>query len=472
MEKIASKHYFMVGIGGIGMQAIAGVLLHMGHKVTGSDINDFPEKDRLEKNGAKVIVGKQIAKNVPDDINELIYTSAITQRFPNNSHPEVVRAKELGAKISKRSELVGELMKDKIGVAVSGTHGKTTVTTLISLILQEAGLRPTALIGAEVSSLRGCGLVGAGKYMVVEACEYDRSFLDMNPKIAILTNIEEDHLDYYKDIKEIRSTFAQFLSLVPQDGLVVAWGDDENIQKVLSGVKSKIVTFGFSSNNDLRAENIKYKNGETHFRLVANNSIFEEIDGLDLCIKLPGEYFILDALAAIAVAKYLGVSGEVIKNVLKQFAGAKRRFEILGKVNGVIFVDDYAHHPTEIQGMLKSTRDYFGKDKKIRVVFQPHQFSRTRLLLKNFSKSFVEADEVLIAPIFPVRDSEEDKKSISSEKLADAINQVKDNAKAMNFNDITTYLNDTIQPKDVILSLGAGKNNEWISHFFEEFKND
>ena len=472
MRKVVSKHYFMVGIGGIGMQALADVLLNMGHKVTGSDINDFPEKDRLEKEGAKVIIGQQTANNVPDDIDELIYTSAINQHFPDNSHPEVVRAKELGAKISKRSESVGELMKNKIGIAVSGTHGKTTTTTLITLILQKADLQPTALIGAEVRSMRGCGLTGTGKYMVVEACEYDRSFLDMKPKIAVLTNIEEDHLDYYKDIEEIKDTFAQFLSLVPKDGLVVAWGDDDNIQKILSGVKSKIITFGFSSKNDLRAEDIEYKNRETHFKLAANNSIFKEIDGLNLYMKLPGKHFILDALAAIAVARYLGVSGEIIKNVLKQFVGAKRRFEILGEVKEVTFVDDYAHHPTEIQAMLKSARDYFGKDKKIRVVFQPHQFSRTRLLLEGFSKSFIEADEILIAPILPVRDSEEDKRSISSEKLADAINQVKSNAQAMDFDSITTYLNKTIKPKDVIISLGAGKNNEWINHFFKEFKND
>lgn len=470
MEKVASKHYFMVGIGGIGMQALADVLLNMGYKVTGSDINDFPEKDRLEKKGAKIIIGKQVMGNVPDDIDELIYTSAIMQRFPKGDHPEVARAKKLNVKISKRSKLVGELMKDKTSIAVSGTHGKTTTTTLITLILQKANLQPTALIGAEVSSLRGCGLTGTGKYMVVEACEYDRSFLDMNPKIAVLTNIEEDHLDYYKDIKEIRDAFAQFLSLVPQDGLVVAWGDDDNIQKILSNVKSKIITFGLSLNNDLRAENIEYKNGGTRFRLATNNSIFEEINGLELYMELPGEYFVLDALAAIAVAKYLGISGEVIKEVLKQFVRAKRRFEILGKIEGVTFVDDYAHHPTEIQAMLKSTRDYFGKDKKIRVIFQPHQFSRTRLLLGDFAKSFIEADEVLIAPILPVRDSEEDKKSISSEKLADAINQIKDNAQAMDFDDITTHLNNTIKPKDVIISLGAGKNSEWINHFFEEFK--
>lgn len=450
----------MVGIGGIGMQALADVFLGMGYRVTGSDMADFSERSRLEAKGARIIIGEQKKDNVPADIDGLIYTSAIKRHYPQDDHPEVVRARELGIETDKRSVFIGKFMKDQIGIAVSGTHGKTTTTTLITLMLQEGGLDPTALIGAEVHSLRGCGIMGKSKYMVVEACEYDRSFLDMRPKIAVLTNIEEDHLDYYEDLAEIKEAFGRFLELVPKDGLIVAWGDDVNIREILSRTKSKVITFGFQSNNDLRATDVRYENSRMWFKA----------DGFETYLNFPGRHLVLDALAAIAVAKYLGVDDTAIKRALEKFHGAKRRFEILETIAGITFIDDYGHHPTEVKAMLGSTRDYFGQ-RRIRVVFQPHQFSRTRLLLKGFANSFVEADEVLIAPILPVRDSEEDKKLISSEKLVEEINRVKDNARAMkDFDEITSYLNKTLNKDDVVLSLGAGKNSEWIHSFINDFK--
>lgn len=461
MDKIAFKHYFMVGIGGIGMQALTDVLLDMGHRVTGSDIKDFPAKKRLEAKGAVVLIGPQKTENVPEDIDELIYSSVINKYFPNNNHPEVVKARILGADISKRSEFIGKLMKEKIGIAVSGTHGKTTTTTLITLMLQAGKLNPTALIGAEVKSLEGCGILGDEKYMVVEACEYDRSFLDMQPKIAVITNIEEDHLDYYEDIADIKNAFTKFVKLVPKDGLVVAWGDDENIKEILASAKAKVITFGFGAGNDIRAVDIKVENSKMRFR----------VGDLETYMNFPGKHLVLDALAAIAVAKYLNVSNQDIHQALTKFEGAKRRFEIIGNHVGITFIDDYAHHPTEIKAMLESSKDYFG-DRKIKVVFQPHQFSRTRFLLDKFAQSFINADEVLVAPILPVRDSEEDKKSISTEKLVEEINKVSGNAKAMaDFSEITDYLNKNINPGDVILSMGAGNNSDWIHEYWQEFIN-
>lgn len=461
MDKIASKHYFMVGIGGIGMQALTDVLLGMGHRVTGSDIKDFSAKKRLEAKGAVVLIGSQKTENVPEDIDELIYSSVINKYFPNNNHPEVVKARALGADISKRSEFIGKLMKEKIGIAVSGTHGKTTTTTLITLMLQAGKLNPTALIGAEVKSLEGCGILGDKKYMVVEACEYDRSFLDMQPKIAVITNIEEDHLDYYEDIADIKNAFTKFVELVPKDGLVVAWGDDENIKEILASAKAKVITFGFRAGNDIRAVDIKVENSKMRFR----------VGDLETYMNFPGKHLVLDALAAIAVARHLNVSNQDIHQALTEFEGAKRRFEIIGNHAGITFIDDYAHHPTEIKAMLESSKDYFG-DRKIKVVFQPHQFSRTRFLLDKFAQSFINADEVLVAPILPVRDSEEDKKSISTEKLVEEINKVSGNAKAMaDFSEITDYLNKNINSGDVILSMGAGNNSDWIHDYWQEFIN-
>ncbi len=453
------RHYFMVGIGGIGMQALADVLLGLGHKLTGSDIEDFVGRDRLENKGATVIIGKQIAVNVPADIDGLIYTSAAVRH--HSQHPEIEQAKSMGLPVWKRSEFIGLLMQDKIGIAVSGTHGKTTTSTLITLMLQEGGLIPTALIGAEVRNLAGCGILGTGKYMVVEACEYDRAFLDMRPKIAVITNIEADHLDYYQDINEIKQAFTQFVQLVPPDGLVVACGDDPNILEILSGAKSKVIKFGFNSNNDWVAKDVAYQNGKMTFT----------VDGIDTFLNFPGKHLVLDALVAIIVAKHLGVSDTAIKTVLEnKFTGASRRFEILDTIKGVTFMDDYGHHPTEIAVTLEAARDYFAK-RKIYVVFQPHQFSRTRLLLPDFAKSFGAADKVLLAPILAVRDSKEDIKSVSTELLVEAIERVSHNATAYaGFPEISAYLQAHLQPNDVVISMGAGKNSDWIREFIKEYK--
>lgn len=461
MDKVSPKHYFMVGIGGIGMQALADVLLGMGHKITGSNIVDFDGKDRLTAKGVKVIIGSHQAESVPPDTNELIYTSAIKSRYPNvNEHPEVARALELKIPVSQRSVFIGKLMSQKIGIAVAGTHGKTTTATLITLILQKAGLDPTALIGAEVKSLSGAGFYGKGDYMVVEACEYDRSFLDMHPKIAVVTNIDEDHLDYYQDITEIKAAFKQFIELVPPEGLIVACGDDANVAEILPGNKVQVVTFGFADSNKLCASQVNYVNGRMNFTV--NGAIFS--------LGLPGRHIVLDALAAIAVAKHIGISNAVIREVLYDFKGARRRFEILGTARGVTFVDDYGHHPTEIQAVLASMRDYFA-NRKVRVVFQPHQFSRTRLLLNSFAQSFKLADEVTIAPILPVRDSQAEQNLINSYDLAEKINQVSHNAKAMdNFAYISDYLNQNLQAGDVVLSLGAGENSAWVHNFYQQYQ--
>lgn len=451
----------MVGIGGIGMQALADVLLGMGHKVTGSDIKDFSAKQRLEAKGAVVLIGTQKEENVPDDIDELIYSSVINKHFPDNNHPELVKAKGLGIDITKRAEFIGKLMEDRVGIAISGTHGKTTTTTLITLILQAGNLNPTALIGAEVKSLQGCGILGDEKYMVVEACEYDRSFLDMKPKIAVITNIEEDHLDYYEDITEIKNAFTKFIKSVPKDGLVVVNGDDKNIQEILNKAKAKVITFGFDDKNDIQATDIRVQDRKMMFR----------VGDLETYLSFPGKHLVLDALAAIVVARYLKIDDKIIHQALIKFEGARRRFEIIGQHNGVTFVDDYAHHPTEILAMLESSKDYFGNS-KIKVIFQPHQFSRTKFLLDQFAQSFINADEVLVAPILPVRDTEEDKKSVNTKKLVEEINKISHNAKEMaDFDEVTDYLNKNIKSGDIILSMGAGKNSDWIHEFWQEFKN-
>lgn len=449
----------MVGIGGIGMQALCDVLLAMGHQITGSDIAEFSGKERLIQKGAKIIIGPQVAENIPDNIDGLIYTSAILHH--QGLHPEVEKARSLGVSVWKRSEFIGELMKTKYSIAVSGTHGKTTVSTLLTLMLQAGGLDPTALIGAEVKSLAGAGVSGKGEPMVVEASEYDSSFLDMNFKVAILTNIDDDHLDYFKDIEDIKQTFVKFLNKVPADGYAAVCGDDPHIQEILPKVNGQIMTFGFGKDNDLVAKNVFYQGTRMHF----------EVDGFKTFLNFPGKHLIIDALAAIVVARKLGVLDQTIKQVLENdFKGADRRFEILGTYKGITFVDDYGHHPTEIQMFLSAIKDFFSQRRLI-VVFQAHQYSRTKLLLEGFAKSFSDVDQVLVAPIWAVRDSEEDKKSIDNFVLAEKINVCSHNAKAFSsFDEISEEVYKIIQPGDVLISLGAGKNSEWIKKFIHDYK--
>ncbi|MFH1088646.1 MAG: UDP-N-acetylmuramate--L-alanine ligase [Patescibacteria group bacterium] len=449
----------MVGIGGIGMQALADVLLAIGHQITGSDIVEFSGKVRLIQKGAKVIIGPQVAGNVPDNIDGLIYTSAILHHQKN--HAEVEQAKQLNVPVWKRSEFIGELMKSKYSIAVSGTHGKTTTSTLLTLMLQAGGLDPTALIGAEVKSLTGCGILGKSKYMVVEACEYDRAFLDMVPTVAVLTSIEADHLDYYQDLAEIKQAFIEFLNKVPVDGYVVVYGDDPNIQAILPQVKPHIITFGFGENNDVRLSDISYDNDRMHFT----------IDNLSGYMHFPGRHLVLDAAAAMIVARQLGVSDDTIKQVLEQdFKGANRRFEILGTYNGVTFVDDYGHHPTEIKMALAAAKDFFS-GRRIIVIFQAHQYSRTRLLLDDFAVSFADADQVWLAPILAVRDSAEDIASINAGVLAQRINQHSHNARVFSdFPTISQKLPLELNPGDVVISMGAGHNSEWVHEFISQYQ--
>jgi UDP-N-acetylmuramate--alanine ligase len=282
----------------------------------------------------------------------------------------------------------------------------------------------------------------------------------MKPTIAVITNIEADHLDYYKDLDEIKQTFREFIELVPVNGLVVACGDDMNVREVLPSAKSKVITFGFNQDNDIQAKIATTTDGKTQFKI--GNQVF--------ALKLPGKHLILDALAAIIVARHLGVEDDVIKTVLADYSGAKRRFEILGEAKGITFVDDYGHHPTEIQAFLSSAREFF-TGRKIRVVFQAHQYSRTRLLLEDFAKSFVNVDEVLVAPILPVRDSAEDLKAITTKDLVNRINTVSNNAKLFDsFDAISAYLKSNLQNGDIVLSVGAGKNSDWINDFYHQFK--
>ncbi|MFH0905177.1 MAG: Mur ligase family protein [bacterium] len=318
------------------------------------------------------------------------------------------------------------------------------------MILQAAGRDPMALIGAEVKSLSANIVAGHGPVMVVEACEYGRSFLDLKPKIAVITNIEADHLDYYKDIEDIKSAFTEFAKLIPKDGAIIANGDDGNVRAALAKVDRKIIWAGLGNDNGLCARDIEFREGRTYF----------SVNGSRLHLHVPGKHNIANAVLAWAVARELGVDDTTVKHVLQdEFRGVERRFEILGTTKGITLLDDYAHHPTEIRGVLEGARQYFG-NRRLLAVFHPHQFSRTRLLLDDFAKSFANVDLVVVAPIFAVRDTDEDKKSISAEVLVEAINCESHNARFVgDFDAIKQFMVSEVKPGNVVITLGAGRAN-------------
>ena len=439
------------------MQAVARLLKSLGNQVAGSDMRDFEARLELEDEGITVYIGHD-ASHITADVDEVIYSVAIPE-----GNPEIVKAKELKIPLRRRLEVVGEVMASRTGVAIAGTHGKTTTTTMITIILQAAGRYPTALIGAEVRSMKSNFLYGTGPAMVVEACEFGRSFMDLRPKIIVLTNLEADHLDYYKDLEDIKQAFVDFVKLLPKDGVVVANGDDENVKEVVERAKpSRVVWAGFGENNDIRATDLEF----------VDSSLYFSMNGSRLHLHVPGRHNVHNAVLAWAVARELGVDDMTVQYALHDdFKGAARRFEIIGTTKGVTFMDDYAHHPTEIQALMEGAKQYF-KNRKLIVVFHPHQYSRTRLLLNDFAKSFQDADMVVVAPIYTARDTEEDKKLVDSEKLVEAINQVSNNAHYVgDFPQIKEFMLKTVQPGDVVITLGAGQADVFGKELLEELRN-
>jgi len=447
-----SKCHF-IGIGGIGMSAIAHIMKDRGFRITGSDIKESNITKKLENAGVKVFIGHD-KKNLAFDTDVVIVSSAISR-----NNPEIGKALDLGIPIVKRSFVLGQLMKERKGIAVSGTHGKTTTTTMISLILQKAGLDPIALIGGEVRNIGGNYLIGKGEYMVVEACEYDRSFLDLAPYIAVITNIEPDHLDYYRDIEEIKSAFLRFVTRLPREGLLVISADDSDTVDVSRAAQCKVIGYGFGSKNRMsegvlneywEIEDVTQKNSGTLFTIS---------DGKNLehfTLQIPGKHNVSNACAAIIVANHLGINTNIIREFLDNFKGTNRRFQIKGEKKGIIVVDDYAHHPTEIKATLEGVKKFY-EDRKIIVIFEPHQYSRTYFLLEEFGKSFNNADLVIIPDIYAVRDSEKDKHMIDASRLVEEIKNNDVNALYISgYGNIVKYLQENVRDNSVIITIGAG----------------
>lgn len=442
MDKNKTIH--MIGIGGVSMSGIAEILLSMGFKVTGADSNLSNVTDRLEKSGIKIYNG-----HFPENVinaGVVVYTAAI-----KDSNPELIKAKELGIPTIERAEFLGELTKlYSDTIAVSGTHGKSTTTSMISVIFMKAGKDPAVQVGADLKQLGGANYrVGNSPFFIIEACEYVESFLKFAPKTAIILNIEEDHLDYYRNLDHIKSAFTKFANLVPDDGVVILNSDDVNINSIREKINRNIVTFGINNENTTwRASNIKLNdNGYYSFDAVSD---FEKIH---ITLNILGKHNIYNALSAIAVAKYYNIDNDSIISGIQEFTGANRRFEYMCEYNGAKIYNDYAHHPTEIKATINAAKAL--PHNKLWVVFQPHTFSRTITLFDEFKNSFGDCDEVILEDIYAAR--EIDKGEISSKQLADSINKISKNCVYIgNKEDIIKYIKERITKNDIVLLVGAG----------------
>ena len=440
------KHIHCIGIGGIGLSAIAEILLARGYHVSGSDMKESDMTEKLRAAGATVCIGHS-AENVKG-ADLVVYSNAIP-----SENPEMKAAREAGIECVTRATALGDLMAEcKESIAVSGTHGKTTTTSMIALLLDHAGLDPTILVGGNLGEIGGNCKVGGKDYFVTEACEYMDSFLSLRPKTEIILNIDSDHLDYFKDIDHIVRSFDTFARLVPPDGLVIAFAQNPFVASILNGLNCRVLTFGFMDSCDYYAKNISFSTtGMPAFDLCFRG---EKLARLQLSV--PGEHNIANALASAACARTLGVPMSVISSTLEGYSGTARRFDVLGiTTTGAKIITDYGHHPTEIKATLKAAGNVPHKD--VWCIFQPHTYTRTRALFHDFSNAFDAADHLILAKIYPAR--EKDIYGISSVDLEQEIIRThpsKDVRYFDEFDDIArTVLNEAKQG-DLVLVMGAG----------------
>ncbi len=436
---------YFIGIGGIGMSAVARILLNEGCVVAGSDIRQSSLTSTLEKMGARINT-RQDGSFMTSDTDMVVISAAISE-----DNPDLKTARKMGIKVVKYSQILGSLMKEKRGIAISGTHGKTTTSAMISSVLKTAGLDPTFVIGGEVPDIGGNAHLGKGDLFVAEACEYDRSFLNLVPQVGVITNIEEDHLDYYENIEKIINAFGDFASLVSKEGLLVVNDHDKNIFLAMQRANCKVETYSLDSASDWCGKVLSSGNGTNRFSIFRNNAFFG-----DFTLKIPGSHNVLNALAATAVCTFIGVDKKSIKAALASFRGANRRFQIIGVKNNITVIDDYAHHPTEIRVTLRAARELY-PEKKIWCVFQPHQYSRTRHLLRGFARSFQNADKVIFADIYSVRDNDYEKTTMNSMRLYEETrNAGVDVQYIPQLGDIVKGLSLHVKPGDVVVTMGAG----------------
>jgi len=454
LPKKKYERIHFIGIGGSGMSGIAEVILNLGFTVTGSDIAKQETTKRLEELGAKVFYGHSPENPVGADL--VVVSSAIRE-----DNPELAAAREMGIPVIPRAQMLAELMRVKFSIAVSGMHGKSTTSSMVAQVLAQAGLDPTVVIGGKFRGTRTGARLGQGPYLVAEADESDRSFLELFPTIAVVTNLDPEHLDTYSGMEDISEAFLRFVSRVPFYGAAVLNLDSDPVRRLMPLVERRVITYGTTRQADVSAREVVLRDLGSDFL------VFREGEHImDISLSVPGAHNVSNALAVVAVALELEIPHKDIAEGLASFSGVERRFEIKGERNGVQVVDDYGHHPTEIRATLEAARNYW-KDGRIVVLFQPHRFTRTLYLHSEFGGAFLESDLLFILPIYPA--GEQPIEGVSSRLIYDAVKEAghKEVHLITEGEDALAILAEVLRPGDLLLTLGAG--NVWKTG--EEFLN-
>jgi UDP-N-acetylmuramate--alanine ligase len=439
------RYIHFVGIGGIGMSGIAEVLLNLGYIISGSDLSHTDITQRLALLGARICSGHDAAHLADADV-------VVTSTAVKADNPEVLEAHRRNIPVIPRAEMLAELLKMKFSIAVSGSHGKTTTTSMIATVLASGGLDPTMVIGGKLASIGSNARLGGGEVIVAEADESDGSFLRLSPSLAVITNIDLEHLDHYRNLEEIKDAFLKFANIVPFYGSTILCLDDENVTAILLEIKRKIVTYGLAQPADYRASDISFAGSSSRYTLH-----YKEDSCGTVTLNVPGLFNVYNSLATIAVARELDMNFSAIKEGLKSFAGVQRRLEVKGKTHGITVVDDYGHHPTEIRETLKAAKQVY--ENKIIVVFQPHRYTRTKALFDEFLTAFPNADTLIVTDIYAASEAPID--GINARSLCEGIRSRghKDVTFISNFDDIVNHLLSIARPSDVIITQGAG--NVW-----------
>ena len=436
-------HIHFVGIGGIGMSGIAELLLNLGYKVSGSDVKSSDITDRLKELGGAIFKG-HAAENIKG-ADVVVVSSAID---PDN--PEVQATGQSSIPVIPRAEMLAELMRLKYSIAIAGAHGKTSTTSIVASVLAEGGLDPTVVIGGKLKSIGSNAVLGEGDFIVAEADESDGSFLKFSPTIAVVTNIDKEHLDFYADLAAIKTAFLNFLDRIPFYGLAVLCLDNEPIQELIPRMKKRYTTYGMSSQADFQIRDVEFGQQKSRFNIYHRGNKMGMID-----LNLPGIHNVYNATASIAVGVELNIAFDQIKRALETVEGVQRRLEIKGESNGVTVIDDYGHHPTEIKVTLETIEENWPNRRKV-VVFQPHRYSRTRALFDEFSRAFYQSDVLVVLPIYAA--SEKKIEGVTSQNLCEEIKAHghKEVIHADGFKAALSHLKQILQPGDVLLTLGAG----------------
>lgn len=454
-----TRHIHMVGIGGIGMSGMAEILLQKGYTVTGSDAKEGDTIRRLRELGAKIHIGHD-EKNI-EGADVVVYTSAVKAE----ENLETKTAMEAGIPVIKRAEMLAELMRMKYGIGIAGTHGKTTTTTMVGHVIQDGSFDPTIMVGGKVHSFSETNaVVGKGDIIIVEADEFDRTFLRLSPSLAVITNIEAEHLDIYDSLEDVKNAFVEFANKVPFYGAVVLCLDDPNVRSIIPEIDRRTITYGLTPQAKVRARNIEVNNFYSTFTVLNDGKELGKIK-----LEAPGEHNVRNALASVAVGLELDIDFKYIKSGLERFQGVFRRFQLKADIDNIIVIDDYAHHPTEVQATLKAARNGW-KERRIVAVFQPHLYSRTKDLYQDFGSSFFDAEVCVITDVYPSR--EEPIEGVDGKLIADSakeyghrqVHYVEDKQ------DLPHKLKEIAQPGDVIITMGAGDIYRYGEKFVETLK--